>query len=96
MADHAQFRKAIGATFSDKVVKLQESIITQYVDLMVKKLHQAGAENAGKVLAVDVIHWLILPLSTSSVILDGANFSIASRNRITALGSPFSYNFGLS
>jgi cytochrome P450 len=58
VADHARFRKAIGAAFSDKAVKLQEPIITQYVDLMIEKLHQTVRENAGQVPTVDVVRWL--------------------------------------
>jgi cytochrome P450 len=95
-AEHARFRKAIGATFSDKVVKVQESIITQYMDLMVGRLRQAVAENAGRCPAVDLVR--CLNFITFDIIsnLDGTNLSTASRNRITTLGSPSFYNFGLS
>lgn len=58
VADHARFRKAIGAAFSDKAVKLQESMIKQYVELLMKKLHRAVEGNAERRPTIDVVRWL--------------------------------------
>lgn len=38
MADHDRFRKALANGFSDKAIKLQEPLITYYVDLLMKNL----------------------------------------------------------
>jgi hypothetical protein len=58
VADHLRFRKAIGAAFSDKAVKLQEPIVNHYVGLLIKKLHQSVEEDADKRPTVDAIRWL--------------------------------------
>jgi cytochrome P450 len=59
MTDHARFRKAIGAAFSDKAVKLQEPIINQYVDLLIKRLRRSAEENEDqRSSVVDVVRWL--------------------------------------
>ncbi|PMD45048.1 cytochrome P450 [Hyaloscypha variabilis F] len=58
VADHARFRKAIGAAFSDKAIRLQEPIINQYVDLLIEKLRQTVEENRDERPTVDVVRWL--------------------------------------
>ncbi|KAE9375433.1 isotrichodermin C-15 hydroxylase [Stipitochalara longipes BDJ] len=58
VADHARFRKAIGPAFSDKAIRLQEPIITHYVDLLIKKLRQKVEENQYKRPTIEVVRWL--------------------------------------
>ncbi|CZR53260.1 related to cytochrome P450 CYP3/CYP5/CYP6/CYP9 subfamilies [Phialocephala subalpina] len=58
VADHARFRKAIAPAFSEKAVKLQEPIVTQYIDLLIKKLREKVEESQSKSAVVDVVHWI--------------------------------------
>ncbi|KAF8863522.1 cytochrome P450 [Acephala macrosclerotiorum] len=58
VADHARFRKAIAPAFSEKAVKLQEPIITQYIDLLVQKPKKKVEESKTKSAVVDVVRFI--------------------------------------
>jgi hypothetical protein len=93
VADHARFRKVISAAFSDKAVKLQELIITQYVDLLIKTFRQAVEENVEKGSSiVDIVRWV--NFTNFDVISDlrWASLSNALRSRTITLGSQSSCN----
>lgn len=55
---HARFRKAMGAAFSEKAIKMQEPLIGQYVDVLMAKLREKveGSEG-GREAVVDVVEW---------------------------------------
>ena len=54
--DHARIRKAWAYGFSDKSLKDQEASITNYVDLLITKLHQQVSTAAGNVV-LDIVKW---------------------------------------
>ena len=56
--DHARFRKILGPAFSERSIYEQETVIKGYVDLFIRKLHQAIDERPSKDAAiVDVLQW---------------------------------------
>jgi cytochrome P450 len=52
-ADHSRMRKNLSHAFSDKALRQQEPLIQSYVDLLVQRLGEHGAD--GK--AVDICAW---------------------------------------
>lgn len=52
-ADHSRFRRNLSHAFSDKALRLQESLIKSYVDLFIHKL----SEFAEKGESVDIMRW---------------------------------------
>ena len=51
IAAHARLRRMLSYCFSDKAMQAQEPLIRQYVDLLVRRMH----EHAGQV--VDMVKW---------------------------------------
>jgi len=59
LAEHTRFRKVLGPAFSEKAVRLQETFVMQYVDLLIKKLRQNILGNEGKSSGiVDIVEWI--------------------------------------
>jgi cytochrome P450 len=44
-ADHTRFRKSLLHAFSDKALRAQESLIKQYVDMLVQKLKAVASSD---------------------------------------------------
>lgn len=51
---HSELRKLLAHGFSDKALRDQETIIQQYVNLLMTKLHEHGQNGA---VALDLVKW---------------------------------------
>jgi cytochrome P450 len=52
--EHARYRRLLSSGFSDKAIREQESLIQQYIDLLIKRLHE---NCAGGNKALDLVQW---------------------------------------
>jgi cytochrome P450 len=75
-ADHSRMRKNLSHAFSDKALRQQEPLLQSYVDLLVQRLGEHGAE--GK--AVDIYAWYstqhLIPKPPLADLTDYATFDI--------------------
>lgn len=54
MTDHAQLRRQIGPAFSERTLRMQESAVQQYVDLLIRKL---GEESKHGKIPLNLREW---------------------------------------
>ena len=54
--NHARYRKALSSGFSDKALRDQENMLTQYVDLLIEKLKGLANQQA----SADMVKWYTL------------------------------------
>lgn len=55
---HGQQRKALANAFSARALRDQETVVHQYVDLLLKQLNSLGAGGQKAVDATDAYNWL--------------------------------------
>lgn len=55
---HGQQRKALANAFSARALRDQETVVHQYVDLLLKQLNSFGAGGQRPVDATDAYNWL--------------------------------------
>ena len=56
--DHARFRKAFSPGFSEKSVRSQEPLITQYIDKLMTILRQESKQSEERGIAVKLAEWI--------------------------------------
>ena len=99
-ADHTRFRRLLAPAFSQKALADQESLIKQYIDLLIQRLHERAGTKQNMSAWFNVCPPIILPkhgtlirihslpLLTSSAISPSASpFTVSKRPNITH-GSP--------
>lgn len=80
--EHGKLRRQMAHGFSDKAMRLQEPIITQYVDLLLKRLHENAADGTK---AVGMVRCRLAPVSMDSgslILFCADRLTLCCRDRV--------------